>query len=399
VADAELHFPLDGRAGGAPARLVYRPWSTRTLRLRVTSAAGAPALRLQPGRMAAAASGLVQAAADDSPDFVVSWGGGHEPGPCLQSEDLLKVVERCVELPPGASSTLFFNVRHQGPALPASTLLTLRAVDPDRAAVHAELALRLEAPPDWPEDVVRMTSDGRGTWRPSDGAHLARYDPRWWPDEEVACVPGEAPPLSIRRSGQALEVTWGDAPQPVARIEDHTSPSVLDQGDALSFELFAFPGGLVVLRAWFFWLDRRLGPALLVAGRHEVPDVERFDFLLRPADGRVLLAGTDAHWREVWGEVPEAPAPAPRATLGLGGVDKLELLKGVLHSAAGQGPALANGRYDPLPYVVKLAQVRAQPPPPGQPPRATGSEAHVPSLHHTVQDRPGRMTSSDVRLG
>ncbi|MCZ7669031.1 MAG: hypothetical protein M5U34_18485 [Chloroflexi bacterium] len=49
-------------------------------------------------------------------------------------------------------------------------------------------------------------------------------------------------------------------------------------------------------------------------GRHEVPDAERFDLLLRPGDGLVTLACTDLHWREMWGQTI---APPLEATVGL----------------------------------------------------------------------------------
>jgi hypothetical protein len=393
-ADASVHFPLDGAA--ADARLVYRPWGTRTLKVRLTTGRDLPALRLRPRVRAPADSGLISGGADEGAAFVVSWGGGHEPGPCLKAEDFLHAFERCAPLVAGEASTLFFNVRHVGPDAPEA-VLTLEAFDEATGRVHSALPVRLDPPP-LPADLIRMVPDGAGGWVAGDGGHLPRYDSRWWPAGTVDYVAASPPPLAVRRAGPSLEVVWGSAAEPVARIQDLTEPSVLDQADAVDLELFAFGEGLLGLRVWFFWLDLRLGPRFFV-GRHEVPDVERFDLVLRAADGRVVAAASDAHWRELWATTAEPPAPAIECVLGLDAATKLALIRETLGPDDGGAPPMA-GPYNPLGHVMGLAAARATPIPGGGASRGKGTEAHLPTFRNVEQPEPRQwLTSSDVRLG
>jgi hypothetical protein len=401
--DTKVTFALDGGNPTAAARLQYRPWGTRTLKVVVSTASTLPALRLRPRRILAAdrTAGVIRGFAEGSEALVVSWGGGHEPGPCVQAEDFLKAFEKCAPLAPGATSTIFFNVSHVGPELPASAMLVLEAYDEASGQVHAALPVELVAPPGLPADVIRLLPSGPGAWAPSAGAHLAAYDSRWWPDGEVAYVPAAPPPLTIERAGNTLRVLWAGAPLPVATIVDHTQPTVLDLDGAVAFELFGFAGGLVALRAWFFWLDTRVGPDFFV-GRHEVPDVERFDLVIRPSDGRVILACSDAHWREVWGEVPEPPAPALEMTLGMSPEARLKLLQLALGFGDDHGSAdTPVGSYSPRAFIEAAAARRAAPSALSndEVPREKGTEAHLPSLVNVQQPDPGHMISSDVRLG
>jgi hypothetical protein len=399
VSDAAVLFQLDSPAGNPPARLVYRPWGTRSLKVVVRTASALPPLRLRPATMLASESdmGIFRGFADDSRALVVTWGGGHEPGPCVCAEDYLIAFEKPAVLAPGATSVVFFNVSHVGPTVPGEATVTLEAFDAS-GTVWARLPVTLAAPTALPSDVVRMVETAPAVWMPTADGHLAAYDSRWWPAVDVDYVAHAAPPLAIRRAEHTLGIYWANAAVPIATIVDRTEPSILDR-DAITFEVFAFANDLIALRAMFFWVDTRIGSGFFV-GRHEVPDAERFDMLIRPADGRVVLACTDAHWREVWGEVPEPPAPTLEMTIGLDAEAKLKLLELCLMGGAPHaGPAVV-GTYDPRPFVESRAAARAQP---GESPegagRAEGTEAHLPALNHVAQDAPAAMTSSDVRLG
>lgn len=96
-----ISFPLDEQPGAS--QLVYRPWGTRILKLSVSTRSVTPALRIRPStiRPEDTNNQIYRAYADDSDAFIISWGGGHEPGPCLKSKDILHAFEQCTEMEPG----------------------------------------------------------------------------------------------------------------------------------------------------------------------------------------------------------------------------------------------------------------------------------------------------------
>jgi hypothetical protein len=368
-------------------KLVYRPWSTRTLKLKVTGEGGMPALRIRPRDMRPdeTKAGIFRGYASQSDTFFISWGGGHEEGPCVKAEDVLGAFERCVPLENGQQSTLFFNVSHVGPDVPDEATVILEAYEEDSGDVLSTLTVQLLKPAALPDGVVRLEEVEEDYWQVKGGPYLPAYDSRWWPASDVAYEEHEPVSLHIRRDDNKLLIYWADQDEPIATITDHTRPSILDR-DALAFELFAFKHGFLALRSWFFWLDKNIGHGFFI-GRHEVPDVERFDMLIRPDDGRVVFACTDAHWREIWGEVPDWPWPTIEASLGIS-----LRVAGELLGKHEEGPEEGTSQ-NPLQYIELIAPV------PVGLSYDKGTEAHLPMLHNVTQRSPSRMVSSDVRLG
>jgi hypothetical protein len=199
-----------------------------------------------------------------------------------------------------------------------------------------------------------------------------------------------------------LIVDWDTHGNTIAVIDDYTTPSALLQGEALGFECFSFDEWSIALRLWFFWVDKFHGPAAFI-GRHEIPDVERFDMIIRRNDGRALLAATDLHWREVWARI--IPGKILHATLGMPRKVAIELAKERWSDAwneiwararrQDQSQQVIEAFNNPVdPYIRRLAEREAT-----VTIKAGGSEAHVPTLHNVEQRRPPVMTSSDVRIG
>jgi hypothetical protein len=411
--DFTIPFELDQAAAQAEQPLIYRPWGTRTIKLRVTAATDMPRLWVRPQGVLAeeAALGIHKAYADDSRAFHITWGGGHECGPCVKTKDMLSAFETCAPLKANDASYLFFNLTHAGAEVPAVATVTLRAFEclksNGKTIEHdqARLSLPIQAPPGLPpvEEIMRVVPAAQeNSWVVSPGRYLPAYDSRWWPSPEVTYVASEPLPLVMRADGGALLLQWGEPGPTIAVIEDHTEPSVLLLAEALVFELFAFDQWSVALRTWFFWVDSYVGGGFF-AGRHEVPDAERFDMIIRRQDGRVLLAGTDLHWREVWARV--LPAKILRATLGMPRDTAIKLAREKWsetwneiwagareHAEPGDGNRYPHNPVDP--YIHRLAEREAT-----VTLKASGTEAHVPTLHNVEQRRPPAMTSSDVRLG
>ncbi|MCI0578312.1 MAG: hypothetical protein L0332_22450 [Chloroflexi bacterium] len=402
--EAAVHLRLDQGVGQPGASLVYRPWSTRTLKVKVSTTPdkeNLPPLRLRTRRMAdAQATGMTCGYADEGEAFLVSWGGGHEEGPCLKADDQGGHAEECVSLKAGVPSTIYLNVKHQGDELPEMAAVTLEAYAPANGHMYASLPVTLQKPADLPAGVVRLAPAGAGWWQAA-GDYLADYDARWWPAAEVTYQQVTAPSLSIRQDNNRLLVEWPGQGNPAIIITDNTSPSLLSPGiekyapSSVDFELFNFDQDHFVLRIWFFWLNTNIGFKFSEQVRHEVPDAERFDFLIRKKSGKVVLACTDFHWQEVWGQVVEMPLNA-RYGFTLGSFLKVGF-EHVGKKIAGQSKHKLP--YNPRGYVERLAEdlVRREAMGTDRVVLAKGWQAHVPTLFKVEHDP--LLASSDVRLG
>jgi hypothetical protein len=401
---AQIIFPLD--QGESTATLIYRPWGIRTLKIQVTvseeKAGDFPALRLRPRRMAdTAATGMACGYADAGDAFLVSWGGGHEPGPCIKASDDGH-VEGCVPLAADDTSNIFLNLKHQGPATPETAVLTLEAYDPETDDVKASLAVTLQKPAAYPEDQMRLERREGGGWEMGNGRLLPAYDPRWQPHQEVTYRQVEPLPLAIRRDGRTLRVFW-DGDKEIITIHDRTRPSMLDDDlppeqyapGGVDVELFDWDEEYVVLRVWFAWLNVNIPfhVARLESTQHEVPDAERFDFLIRKKNGKIALACTDLHWREMWGVMDDMPVTAS-VGLTAGTLLKLAFDKVVMDK-------LVKGQK--LPYDMLLGFVQRQAEDFARLDDASeektvlapGLQAHVPTLDNVTQSP--NLTSRDVR--
>jgi hypothetical protein len=329
----------------------------------------------------------------------------------VKSKDTLSAFEACTPLLANETSYLYFNLTHAGAELPPAATLTLRAfeclegngrtIERDQARLYLQIRSPSNLPP--VGEIIRMVpGEEPNTWIAAPGRYLPTYDSRWWPSPEVAYERSEQPPLMVRIEESMLLVEWGERGHTVAVVEDCTTPSVLMLAEAMAFELFAFDQWSVALRIWFFWVDKYVGGGFFV-GRHEVPDAERFDMIIRRKDGRVLLAGTDLHWREVWARV--LPTKILRATLGMPRDTAIKLAREKWSDTWNEIWAKARNRTEPSvdgeginnpvdPYIRRLAEREAT-----VTVKASGTEAHIPTLHNVEQRRPPVMTSSDVRLG
>jgi hypothetical protein len=416
--DPILHFQLDQPVN--EATLTYRPYSTRTLKLLISSNnSDQPPLRLRPVRMIDSdkQSGTFRGWPADSDAFVLSWGGGHEPGPCVKAKDRFKVLEEPVALAAGEQSYLYFNLTHIRPdELPKTAVLTLEAYQPAKLGtpekVISTLNIRLQRPDPLPPAVRRFVpvAGDDNHWQVSEGTHLPAYDPRWWP-EQVYYLPAAAKlPLSIVCEQNQLEVLWDGRLEPIAVITDKTDPSLLQDGthrrehaNTVLFDLFQFDAHHIALRVWFFWLNKKIGGKLFI-GRHEVPDAERFDFIIRQESGAVIFVCTDLHWSEVWGEVETMPL---QVSLGL---SREMIYKEVSTTVArwlgwqkeGDHDESADA-YNPIDFIRSRTIARYEKETLNQV-RDKGSEAHVPQLHDVIEYHPNpftgrnQMVSNDVRL-
>lgn len=393
-----IPFWLDGTAAPLP-QLDYLPYGTRSLRIEVRTNRPMPALRLRPHHRLPeeSANGIFRGFEDGGTTFQLSWGGGHEAGPCARTEDRFGAFEVSAAVPAGHQQIIIFNLSHMGEALPETVVLTLEAFEEATGQVHAQLPITLRRPANLPASIGRLTRAAHGReWQLQAGTHLPRYESRWWPEQAVSYTAAPTSlPLRVVHDAEAavLNVYWGETLTAV--IEDHTTPSVLET-KGVQCDLFSFSESYIGLRVWFFWLDVNMGHGFFI-GRHEVPDAERFDLLIRLWDGKVGLACTDLHWRESWGVCEKTPQ---RATLGLTREAKIKLVQTGLEKMwskwQGEGKQAAVPSYNPLGYIQRRAKLEARNT--KFVVRAHGTEAHIPLLADLLADTDS-FFSSDVRLG
>lgn len=396
---AITEFHLD-QGKGQSAELIYQPFATRTLKIQVSTTTNLPALRLRPCiRGDLANTGIVCGYADEGDAFLISWGGGHETGPCIKASDEGH-VEGCVPLGPDDTSNIFFNVTHLGPDVPDSAALTLEAYIEGTDTVHASLTITLKKPASFPaNDLMRFQPDGNGRWRVTGGHTLPNYDPRWWPNKELSYTAvDQVPLLEIRQDKTQLSVYWANQNLPIITITDQTRPSTLT-GDPIYFtpgglrlELFDWSDQFVALRVWFIWLNVRIPRDKVF--QHEVPDAERFDFLIRKKNGKVALACTDLHWREKWVKPRKANTPV----LADMGFTAGTLLMGINNEVRKNLVASDEFDYDLLlEFVRRSAKRFAKLDDEGREELLldAGLQAHVPTLVN--MDGSPQLTSQDVR--
>lgn len=417
-----LHFKLDQPQN--VAQLTYRPFGTRTIKLQISSETQTQLpLRLRPLALlpSDAAAGTFRGFADDSSSLMVSWGGGHETGPCVKAKDRLMVFEEPVALPAGETSHIYFNLAHLvGGAVPETAVLTLEAYQPTDGTIISMLTVTLKRPEVWwdgMETAVRSIVPGEaGRWHLGEGTLLPAYDPRWWPEAVAYVAAPDSFPLIIEQHDMHLVILWQKTA--VGIITDNTDPPLKTYGgdvqtepNYFAFDLFNFDGQHLALRVWFNWLSKQIGNDFFV-GRHEVPDAERFDFVIHKQTGEVRFVCTDLHWAEVWGEAVEKPQ---RVALGLSREMVMkEVLKktgGTIKKVAGwlgfgddASVSEATTPHNPIVYVRQRVQQLSVLTEAERNEREKGTEAHVPQLLDTIEEAPdpdtkrNRLVSNDVRL-
>ena len=364
-----ITFPLHQPQNTAV--LTYLPYGTCTIRFVVRSDQALPPLLIRPisflaeefnhGLFVAHEDGVLNPA---SAHFAVSWGGGQEKGLPAYSEDRLGAFETNVAIPAGGQKTLMFNLTHTSGQAIANSQLTFVAFEEAKPEhIVSRLVIQLQAPAGVLPTPHLLQQVQPGQWAVRPGTHLPTYQGRWQP-APISYKPVAVPPLTFNHQPDqaTLLVQWQG--RTIAKIEDHTSPSIFDLNH-ITADLFEFDDYYVALRLWFFWLDINIGHGFFI-GRHEIPDVERFDFLIL------------------------------KSTIGLSTETKIKMAQNTLSDLWQK--LWGNQRtsvYDPLPFVRKLAKREAVSGPLTV--RQKGTEAHVPMLQN-VDSSQEALTSSDVRL-
>ncbi len=321
-------------------RLDYLPFGVKTLKVKVEGDYKGT-LRLRPRRLSAI-PGEKFAHEDEGnpPQFLVSWGGGHEDYYKLDYPNKRLVHYLLHHVGDSASDHQLTIEAASETGWQDSLFVTLTYPRSEGAPWPKAQLVR----PHWQE--VCKGLDGacsielRGDYTP-------RYISRWWPQNRVVYAYDKKPPrvrLYYRRlvDGMNGDLTvyvsrpGADEEILLAEIRGSIGYPLYDMRQVVP-ELYRFGPRTWALRIWFFWLNsaislRDLGQywqreddELEQAWRgimskdegglaerswgqlHEIPDAERVDIVFDD-DLQPLYAGTDLHWRELWGHYePQSP--------------------------------------------------------------------------------------------
>jgi hypothetical protein len=417
-------------AGREGNRLDYLPFGVKTLKVKVEGEHKGR-LRIHP-RRPSAVPGEKFAHEDEGnpPQFVISWGGGHE------DHYDLDYPER---------SLVHFLVHHVGDGN-GDHLLTVEVVDESghRSSLPVMLTYPRSGGVPWPSDQlvrahwheVRPGLDGACDIKFS-GTYIPRYIPRWWPQNRVAFTYDKQSPQVRLHHRRQIDGSNGDltvyASRPgsdeevlLARLGGSIGYPLYDMRQVLP-ELYRFGPQTWALRVWFFWLDMQItredlgrcwqrqdgelerawrGIASKAEGGfaerswhelHEIPDAERvdviFDDSLKP-----LYAGTDLHWRELWGQYEPKRVTDP-VQIQIMNTQAKELAKNVQELERvvhGWGQIIlsrfANHKPPYKPHLEVTAELRGEGTLAADP---IGMESHTPAFFNVRIQR--HLTSTDVR--
>jgi hypothetical protein len=327
----------------------------------------------------------------------VHWAGGEESGATVKMKDVLYKAVPAEVADDGRPHPVFLNLTHPAGDIRQRTV-TLRAYTGEKAAedpLDSTLKVNLIVPTTSGTPVERPV---QGLWNEDKtqlhfaGDTLPDYVSRWWASDTFSYRPaGDLPGrLSLDRKDDTLTLKLdaengdnGDVR--LAKIVDNGwAPGQDTQGQRhMLAELFHFlEGRYYVVRLWFQWLDKRIGPA------REVPDAERVDVLFDLKTRRVLFLGTDFHYREIWTPLA-SEAESPRIELSVHRRNLDDLLRLLLLSLIG-----GKSKDDPAQEVRGCIQARKV-----AVPLQKGPVTGTPLLDLKGLIFPNAIISEDVRKG
>lgn len=408
-----IEFPL--KKGLPPQKIDFLPYSTRTLKIRVTNPDRVPDRLVLRSEHIPAGFGKSEffSHEDGGNDFQASWGGGHEQGACVSGQDMIKEIagksievpfEECGPLLSRPESFVYINITHlKGPFdQPRPMQLSIR---PENAPASAPMfSLPLELVPPRAADPVRLAKldDSRFEFQ---GADVPDYLSRWWSPWKVSYSEGipTPPRIQITRGSETLAISLvkDGVAHPLVNYQDRVQLQDLGQGHTIAADLYHFTGQYFVVRLWFFWLWK-IGAK---SWGHEIPDAERFDFVVDTGENRVVYGATDTHWRESWAPGPENGEPV-RAQIGLFAPEIM-------------GKMPWSERRNQEMFMDWMSKHRAKPEEPGAAPHipadvvrkelqpalfrpavlAVGPEAHVPYFVNCPPPKSAAFVGSDPRNG
>ena len=251
--------------------------------------------------------------ADNNENFLVVWGAGTEKGQYVKTNSTDRMFMQLIHL--GGDDT--------------NANITFE---------HTELfetkKLKLFKPKDSPAmgNIYKMVTEAKKSNSKITylkGTHLPMYYPRWFPPKEIKYVePNTHPKIQMEYTEDETGIVspidiYSESQgqnRKICRVEGDLRYSRLHAELLALFE----NKNIFVLRLWLYWIHKRyrkgfldasvdswpdegkdkLGAIDSVSGL-EIPDIERFDFIIDAENNKIILYGTDIHYQEYWGKIKD----------------------------------------------------------------------------------------------
>ncbi|GAF80028.1 unnamed protein product, partial [marine sediment metagenome] len=250
---------------------------------------------------------------DNTKDFLIVWGAGKEDGQKVNTDS--------------AAGRFFFQVLHLRNMYGKESITLTHTAEPSwEQKVWLSTATNQS-------DVVRMKLSEMQYGNRHitfEGTKVPLYYPRWFPPRpnegkriEYKEIP--YPKLSIEFKENDRSVY---SPIFIYLHKDGNKEKICNiVGDLMyawpHLELFALlpEQGIFVVRVWLYWIHKRFignyfygfsASDISEEGKYrkieqklvlEIPDIERFDFILDTKLGKITWYGTDFHYQEHWGRI------------------------------------------------------------------------------------------------
>lgn len=254
--------------------------------------------------------------ADDNENFLVVWGAGNEEGQLIKTDSKDRMFLQLIHLR-GENSDANITFEHTG----LFNTKKLKVFKPNNSPPFKEI-IRL-ATDSADQRLRRKKSYFKGT-------HMPMYYPRWFPPKEIQYIKPDIHP--IIQMEYAEDETGIISPIDIYLESDGQKKKICKvEGDLryshLHAEMFALfdDKNIFVLRFWLYWIHKNYRKDLLSASVDfwpeeqidnlgfidrisglEVPDIERFDFIIDAEESKIILYGTDIHYQEYWGNIKDS---------------------------------------------------------------------------------------------
>lgn len=289
---------------------MYLPFGITTLEMKVQSRADEIPTSLYPRRRFNGGNDeYFVGFSDDSKNFLVIWGGGNEKGVRITSENIKKRI--------------FLQIIHLG-----------KIADSDKLSLTSDNSIepiqKISLNPAQQIDPVRMQkdSDSKSPLQ-FEGSYVPQYYSRWFPPR-ITLMPNSFPYVQMQIP--PIKIKFKKTPEPYgigvgSDIKIYLENNLIAKinGDwhnsCFHAEIFSVLGddNYFILRSWFYWIRKKFSNNLLLSLKTlegsidantkrnlllsyniEVPDIERFDFLIDMKKARIIFMGTDFHYQETW---------------------------------------------------------------------------------------------------
>ncbi len=261
--------------------------------------------------------------AEGNQDFLVVWGGGNKQGQYIKQDATDRMFMQLIHKK-GDHNDASIIFRH---SVAGTKELTIQK--PKNAPPTAEISKMVDA--DAGKSMIDLAKGE--SLKTFEGKYFPEYYSRWFPPQEIKYIaPLKQPQIFLKWKEDELGIK---SPVEIfSRVGEENKSICTIDGDLkysqLHAELFSLleTEGIFVLRVWFYWIHTRFEKGLLdssgesgISDSHdlgafdrlsgvEVPDIERFDFVLTPDFSKITLYATDIHYQEYWGIINETPVKA-----------------------------------------------------------------------------------------